>query len=314
MDTYIDRVSATIHPSDVNVVLYHGGCPDGIGAAYAFFRSNPKITFIGVTHNEPPPKLKRLQIIIIADFSYDRSILTELSRKHKKIVILDHHSTAKKIFEGWENPPENIDYIFDMSRSGAQIAWDYCYPDETRPWFIDGIGDRDLWKFELPFTKEICAALFHMGYYTLRGLEELEKRTKESEFTTNEFIEKGKLILEVQNKFVNYAVENSSLCEFQGYKVRLTTCHPSLRSEVGNLLALKDDCDFAAVWRYNFEVGQWWVCLRGSHKNQISVSDIAEKLGGGGHPKAAGFYIQDPRFDTDAPTRGYLSDFFKLVR
>jgi nanoRNase/pAp phosphatase (c-di-AMP/oligoRNAs hydrolase) len=58
-------------------------------------------------------------------------------------------------------------------------------------------------------------------------------------------------------------------------------------SEVGNLLALQDDCEFAVVWNYSHRRRECMVSLRGS-TDDVDLSKIAAKYGGGGHIRAAG--------------------------
>lgn len=74
------------------------------------------------------------------------------------------------------------------------------------------------------------------------------------------------------------------------------------RSEVGNKLSARSDCDVAALWEYNLKEKCFKISLR-STRAEHDVSDIARKLGGGGHPKAASFKWAGPSieslFETD---------------
>ena len=60
-------------------------------------------------------------------------------------------------------------------------------------------------------------------------------------------------------------------------------------SEIGSRLA--PACDFALIWYYDHAIQECKVSLRAFHDN-IDVSEVSKKFGGGGHKKAAGFTLK----------------------
>ena len=321
---------STIHPKNFDICLYHAGCPDGTGAAWCFWRENRERiddndicdSFIlqEVKHNEPYPKIIKGKNVVIVDFSYDRDTIKEICAEANYLLILDHHDTAQRNLQDLDKEFGNFSYIFDMSRSGAQIAWDWCYPEIQRPWFIEIIADRDLWKWEIPYSKEIGKALFYYGWYTFSGLEKLYQ-VKIPEISR--FAEQGKILTSIEAKNISHAVGNSVLCNFEGHRVRIATCSPLIRSEVGNALCDMKDCQFAATWRYSFVSDQWWVSLRASKDCKIPLNVLCEKYGGGGHPRACGFAIHGihsaelakaDEVKKEIMARGNLWSYFTIVR
>jgi oligoribonuclease NrnB/cAMP/cGMP phosphodiesterase (DHH superfamily) len=91
-----------------------------------------------------------------------------LLEQNCKIQILDHHITAKERME-------NLSFaIFDMNKSGTGLTWEYFYPHTPIPYFLAMLQDQDLWKFELPHTKE-----FTNGFiFKCQSEENLEDRFK----------------------------------------------------------------------------------------------------------------------------------------
>src|SRR5690606_18266248 len=110
---------------------------------------------------------------LLVDFSYERTVLERLADQARSIVILDHHKSAAEDLAafavpeprpgalGWEDVPRllrelaarnrpPVIAIFDMARSGAGITWDFFFAPRPRPWLIDYIEDRDLWRKTLP--------------------------------------------------------------------------------------------------------------------------------------------------------------------
>lgn len=78
-------------------VLYHGNCYDGFGAAYAAWRVfGDDATYIPVVYGQPfPPEVPVGATVYILDFSYPRDELIEHHGWSKKLVVLDHHATAR---------------------------------------------------------------------------------------------------------------------------------------------------------------------------------------------------------------------------
>ena len=74
---------------------------------------------------------------------------------------------------------------------------------------------------------------------------------------------------------------------YQNYNVCIVNCSSDLTSDLGNILASSDECDFAALWKYNHTKEEYYVSLRSDNKADVSL--IAKEFGGGGHKNAAGF-------------------------
>src|SRR5690606_37775449 len=134
----------------------------------------------GVYPQDPPDVSGR--DVLLVDFSYERAVLERMASKARSIVILDHHKSAAEdlaVFAVHDPSPGAIRWVdvprllrelearnrppviavFDMERSGAGITWDFFFGPRARPWLIDYIEDRDLWRKALPHSDEIIMAL-----------------------------------------------------------------------------------------------------------------------------------------------------------
>jgi oligoribonuclease NrnB/cAMP/cGMP phosphodiesterase (DHH superfamily) len=282
-------------PREIDIVLYHDPCVDGFSAAWVFWRENKdryakkKIRFVGYRYTDEVPKFLENKNVMILDFSFKRETLLELRKKAKNLMVLDHHKSA-------ENELKGIDgCIFDMERCGAQIAWDYVYPNKERPWFIEIVADRDLWKWEYEESREFGKALYTEGYFnSWPKLEELlyaDMKEKERLY------EIGRILITQEDKEVKQyckgAVDVTMNINEQKYQVKLVSCPPHLRSIVGNTLAELNGVDFAAVWAYDYKLNEWWVNLRCYRERDIDLTQIVKNFdNGGGHSKAARFTIK----------------------
>jgi oligoribonuclease NrnB/cAMP/cGMP phosphodiesterase (DHH superfamily) len=279
---------------------------------------------------------------VAVDFSFPVEMTRLICSKAKYFIVLDHHASAERNLVGLPGTPgfENFDYIFDMDRSGAQIAWDWVHreggkpnpvPVENKsryPWFIDVIAARDLWRWDIyPHSKSLGKAMHLLGYYSWEKMFELveEMTLPKGPTKTIEYLRSiGDPMIESEKRAISKAVGHSILVEFEGYRVRLGHCESHIRSEVGNGLCNKNDCLFSATWRYDFETDQWWISLRGNDASidVVDLSVLVSRYGGGGHPKACGFAIHGQRSaafnnaDTEkrrTMAHGNLHDYFKLI-
>ncbi len=259
------------------VILYHAGCRDGFGAAWAAWKKfGAKATYIPVEyHNLPPAGLKGKEIYTL-DFTYKRPITEKLMRENKSVTSIDHHESQKEITGLTEN------YSYAVNHSGSVLAWKYFHPGKRTPFFLKCVEDSDIWKWKIPHSREILvyADLFPTNFKTwskiVVDLDNKKRRKK--------YINSGIIILRYYSKLVEYFVSKAEKVRFLGRTVYAANVPGEFRSDVGHLLAKKMP-PFAIVWRE--ERGRIGVSLRSN--GGADVSKIAVRFGGGGHKNAAAF-------------------------
>lgn len=274
--------------------IYHGNCADGFTAAWAVWRAVPTCEFYPGTYGETPPDVAGRDVIIV-DFSYPRAVLDEMARSARTVIVLDHHRTAMEDLRTMILPPDGpwdperlleqgCGYcaIFDMDRSGAQITWDHFHPGGERPVLVDYVADRDLWRFELPRSREV-SAFISVYDHEFREWEDLHS-ILESDVThasrTGAVLEKKHL------KDVNEIVRLTQRTMRIG-DLELPTANvpPSMISDAGNIMATAGSGAAACYW----DSPEGRVFSLRSTASGPDVSEIARRYGGGGHRNAAGF-------------------------
>ena len=160
--------------TEFNICFYHNLGSDGICAAWvvknAVSNSNDlKMVRSQSIFTNHTCDCKNADIICV-DVIPCKELLLLMLEICNSFTILDHHKTNKKILGTIEH--DNLTTVFDMTRSGCQIAWDYFHESE-RPWFLDYIADRYLWAWKLPNSKEINVGLHELGYNTIDKFDEL---------------------------------------------------------------------------------------------------------------------------------------------
>lgn len=294
-------------------ILYHANCPDGFGAALvAWLQFREQAQYIPVSYGQAPPSLDPGALVYILDFSYPRAVLRELASQARQIIVLDHHRTAQEDLRGLEfelGPPHVI--RFQMEKSGAVMAYqgivDSACPDEQVPEFYRYLQDRDLWRFELPHSREIAALLRSLPMDFNRW-EQVQASFK-SCFA--EFVLAGAACLDLITAMADMMSAQSRLFRFSPsiqvvrplflteteapntddgiYAVPVANA-TAFWSEVGDaLLERFPEAPFAAYYRDRGDGRREWG-LRS--RAGFDCSKIAQAYGGGGHAQAAGFTTQ----------------------
>lgn len=221
---------------------------------------------------------------IIVDFSFPRPLMELIANKVESIVVLDHHKTAEENCKG-------LPYChFDMNESGASMAWKHYFPNEPLPHLVKYIKDRDLWKFQEPYSREVNAFIqsYPMEIDTYDMLNEMFiARGWQPAYEGGQSIERYKDIM------VDAICRTAAFTDnYPFYDRRIPIVNTSsLFSEVGHALCRKfPNAPYAAYYydRLKDDVRQWGLRSVGNNPEN-DVSAIAKKFGGGGHFNAAGF-------------------------
>ena len=270
-------------------IIYHGGCPDGFGAAWAFWKTKPKpTTTYHRTHQKTTlPEAPDNRILYIMDTSFSRDQMTGLHEKHGvgRVILMDHHQTAEQELDGLP------DCYFDQSRSGAVIAWEYFHPSTPVPELLDYIQDRDLWRWELPDSRAISAYI-HSQRQDFNTWDQMANALRRQKTAREKIIAAGEAILLSENRNIRTVLSKSFLAQIAGYEIPIANSHLH-RSEIGNaLLRMHPDRPFVGIYR-DTEPGVRKWSLR-SRRGDFDVEPIARAMGGGGHPSSASFTQNTP--------------------
>lgn len=263
-------------------IFYHAHCLDGFGAAYAAWKkfSYSEAVYRACQYDEgedPFDMCEPGDEVFVLDFSFKRDILVRQSQR-LKLLVLDHHKTAEADLAG-------LPFCqFNSAKSGAVLAWEHFHPETAVPKLLLHIQDRDLWKFELPETREITTAL--------RSMSQNFEAWKEHMQDTSTLSEIGGIQLAVTGEEVRILTERSGWLEIKGHKVPAVNS-PLHQSEVGHaLLERYPDADFAVVYFDHQKAGGEWVRTYSLRAERgFDVGALAAGFGGGGHKAAAGFTV-----------------------
>lgn len=268
------------------IVFYHKNCPDGFASAWvAWKKFKAKGQYFPLNYQSPFKHFIQKEKIYFFDVIPERKTLEDLIEKGNEITIIDHHLSAKRILDF--DKPKNMKVKLNMKHSASVLVWRYFFSKKKVPELLLYIEDMDLWKFKKPYTREILATI-NTPDFEFKKWSKLVKEI-ENKKTRKKYIEAGKKVVEYQDEIIAGLVQEAKEVEFSKCKT-LVVNSSILISEIGDAL-IKKRPPMAVIW---FETGEEKrISLRSNGK--IDVSKIAEKYGGGGHKKAAGFSLKANR-------------------
>ena len=283
-----------------DICIYHAPCQDGFTAAWAIWKRWPDVEFVPGVYGAEPPDVTRKRVLLV-DFSYKAPVLRRMAESAAFVAVLDHHKSAEADLADfavdaidWQPRFEdqglaglaihNIQAKFDMTRSGAMLAWEYAHPGELAPGIVQHVQDRDLWRFHLPYTRETAAVLFSHDYdFAAWSMLAAELGMPAG---CHAIIREGAAIERKHHKDVAELLKMTTRpMVIGGACVPVANLPYTVSSDAANALA--EGQPFGACYYDNAD-GRRVFSLR-SKADGADVSEIAATYGGGGHARAAGF-------------------------
>jgi hypothetical protein len=270
------------------LVIYHKHCWDGFCAAWLFHLVWPQAEFMPAQYGDAPPDCTG-KAVYIADFSYPRDVLWNINVQADSLVVLDHHQSAEKDLAGFDvecasNNAGVPTIVFDLSKSGAHLTLDYLQAHaylqpEVWPWLMQYTEDRDLWRWALPKSREVNAAIrsYPLDFALWDELAQMDP--------LGILVQEGAAILRREEQIIADHVAHAYEVQAAGFPQVPMVNATTLFSDIAG--ALCKGRPFAVCY-FDREDGKRQYSLR-SDENGMDVSEVAKAWRGGGHKHAAGF-------------------------
>ena len=279
--------------------LYHSDADGQGAAAIVRHKLGPDVLLHPINYGDPVPwpLIHHAEQVIIVDFSLPKEDMKRIAQV-KDLIWIDHHQSAiqehGQLAKAWDG-------LRDTSQAGCVLTWTYFYPDQQVPRGIQLIGDRDIWRWSLEETGPFNEGLYHRD--SKPENDQLWKPLLEDDQEIlQEIIQEGRILYQARLEKINRTVEA------YGYDVNFEGHHTLAINHRGN-----GDLG-ARIRELGYEVGYCYVDLIADgrlvtkvtlYSDQLDVSVIAQKFGGGGHPGAAGF--QFPRGEKPFPPQSSVT-------
>lgn len=268
--------------------FYHAGCPDGFGAAWAVWKRWARAGEYRARGHDDPLPLEELAgaEVVFADIALANNALRTLGQKASHVVVLDHHVSALERFRADRELALDLEerghvVHFDLSHSGAVLAWNHFHRDEPVPRLLEYVEDQDLWRWKLPDSDAVNAAI---GSYP-RSFEMWDRLAREP---IERLVAEGRPIVRAQRSEVDRALQQVHPVHVG--ELRLEAVNAIFhRSSIGHELAKRGA--FGIPCGLVYRVRERCVDCSLYSLGEFDVSRIAGRFGGGGHRNAAGFSV-----------------------
>lgn len=269
------------------IVCYHNSCTDGFTAAFIAYLHFKKLNMLDMVEFVPvnPKTTPDIDVtdcnVVMFDVCLDKEALNKWSKLALSFKVYDHHVSNQREFGYFDC------CNFDLSKSGAGLAWNYYNPDEPMPWWVEYVQDADLWTWKLPHSKEVSVFLKSLEFSFEAYSVLLDMSYKDAYETGRHVWKIDELRIKKSAKSaMKISTQKLGFSGIDHYDVPVVNS-PMFQSEIGNFLA--QDNKFSIVWyagesENNFKYAQ----LSFRSIGDFDVSKIAGSFGGGGHKNAAG--------------------------
>ena len=269
-------------------LIFHAGCPDGFGAAWAAWRVwGDEARYIPRSHDDPFDPLRfDGQLVVLADISLKNRDLDAVGEVAAQVVVLDHHLTAQEHFSadpGVENAMVARGHVvhFDLNHSGAVLSWNYFHPEETPPELLRYVEDQDLWNWKLPRSEEVNAAI---GSHP-RDFEAWNRLAGRS---VEALAQEGAPIVRANRLELERVLTYAHPVRVGNDRIEAVNALHQ-RAALGHELSKR--ARFGRPWGLVYRVSGTRVDCSIYSTGELDVSAVATRFGGGGHRNASGFSI-----------------------
>ena len=225
--------------------------------------------------------------LYIVDFSFKPEDMRKLlqSITVDKVTWIDHHKTAEDYVKEYEALGIEQCCDFRAKKYGAcELVWHQFFSNVVQPRAVQLIGDYDCWRLEDP-----CSASFHEGLKLYNTAPTTLNAFWQKLFVDAEYVKdvctRGESIICYRDKYC------SKLADTYGYEVDFE----------GHTVFVMNVAGFGSPMfgdrfkKYPFCISYidngscYTVNMYANCKDNVDVSEIAKRHGGGGHKGAAGF-------------------------
>lgn len=273
------------------LIIYHGrNCPDGFAAALAaWLFYDGKAEFLALDHGDVAsinelPDLRGCAVYIL-DFSFEPALLQAIAERAASLVLLDHHKSAADALQDFRCG--NGVLHFDLSKSGARLAWEFFLPGRTIPDLVRYIEDRDIWVWQYPDSA---------GFLAVLDMEPLEfvRWSEIAAFDAAQlanYLDHGHAMERKFQQLAGDIAQAAHPIRFNGVPGLMVNAPSAFHSAIGDALS-RQSSTFALLWCVD-KSGAVKIGLR-SQRN-FDCIPLAQTMHGGGHAQACGFKMSVQR-------------------
>lgn len=280
MDVHVNEL-LQLEPNDTVLCLYHND-PDGqCSAAIVRRKFGKDVTLKAMDYGVTIPweAIEEADVVIIVDFSLP---LDEMQRAAElaRLIWIDHHKTALEALQSLDVPG-----LRALDRAGCVLTWQAFFPEQPLPRAVQYVGERDIWTFEHEETKPFCEGLYQLSSHPAND-SLWNALLDDDDDLVGQIVQDGGLLLRARLLAIRRQVRGYGYeIDFEGHRTLAVNARGT--GELGEFIRSQ-----------GYTIGYAYIQTRQNgaltthvtlYSDQIDVSEIARRFGGGGHPGASGF-------------------------
>lgn len=269
------------------IIIYPEYSADGLGAAWAaweFFGDGAY--YKPYRYNDSMPEFDGGAEVFVLGCGIPLGMLYQATVKAGRIVVIESqsHYEAKYLQQLHAHPvPHNITFIIDSSRSACVMAWEF-FKQGRPPLLLEMVQDHNQGWFSIETSRDVVTALNNrlpMEIMAFGGMAVGELRSE------------GKALAEQTRKIAARLMKARHPVCLDGIGGMAINAPPAFANDLGLMLSMEKG-SFGMTYFYNGQRHAWLCSLRSD--GAVNVGALAEKFGGGGNGRAAGFAMSNADF------------------
>ncbi len=273
----------------MNICYYHNDL-DGLVSAAILYAVVPDTFFVRVEYGyEIDRIITKADTVYILDFSFPLMVMKHLKKVAAQVVWIDHHLTAIEALEKLSLP--GIRSTTDGS--ACRLTWQFFYPNRRCPPVVEFVSDCDTWTSALgDKSRYFCEHLSERSDNPTS--DALQKFLFDENISYDSFIAEGCTLYRARITRLKDLVNRYAFRGRLGTHSAMFINHPGC-GDLGQLLYELPNVEIAVCY-VDEKVGDELWTKYSLYSPTIDVSEIAKRLGGGGHRSAAGFSKKSSRY------------------
>jgi len=294
-------------------IIYHrdldGRCAAAIALRAVRLRQDQEtLTMTEVDYGWPFPwgRIADGEEVMLLDFSLEHvNAMDHLLDLAGKLTWIDHHASAIKKFGDRRSAVPEVKIILEEGMGACELTWHHFFPGYPSSMLVYRLALWDVWKRDDPQTDLINAGMMSVPNTPADSIwdeailwPETNQKPKDVQEVYRELLERGAVVEKYRELRNEEVAKGSYEINFHGHKALVLNAALENSTVVDSVLRA-DYHDLIILYYYDRD--HWHISLythrtkeneKATGKPAISMRELAEKYGGGGHEGAAGFHTK----------------------
>lgn len=269
--------------------FYHSSDLDGLCSAAIVKHRHPECKLFGINYGKEFPwdSITPGETVYMVDFSLPWIDMVKLDDRCN-LVLIDHHKT---FIDKMRKHSKTFKGLQEIGIGACALVWDYLFPIEPIPYFIQLLAKWDVWDH----TDRNCKPFqYGMRLETRDPEDGVWEALFYDHHKTNflRILDQGQIVVKYEQQSNTMKVKAAAFeTELEGLKC--IACNQMMTNST-LFDSIWDEDKYDAMIAFGWRNGRWVVSL---YATKVDVGIIAVSFGGGGHAHSCGFTCDELPFE-----------------